>query len=376
MKHPFSKSTVLAVTLACLPAHNAFAVSVSEPQLLINGVIEIDAFSTSQDVTAESSDIVLSTAEIDVQARINTQVSADIILLYEEGMSGLDVDEAFLSIQLNEQTMLTGGKMVVPFGEYASNMLSDPLTLSVVSPSDSVSGSESMVVPFGEYASNMLSDPLTLSLGETTDSALHLLYSSAQWSSAVYLFNGDIEENSAIDDDELRIGARLSYNSEGFSAGIDWISSLDSNALDELVATNTATTEANIVSKTVAAAGFHVSWQWDRLQLHAEHIMATDDFIADDFGSNVTSTVQPTASTLELGYTLGNDDIVAISVQQSSDAAFLGFAEQVVQLAYNTTLVDGVALGVEYTASTDYSTAEGGADDDGSQILLRLGAEF
>ncbi|MBU0481202.1 MAG: LbtU family siderophore porin [Proteobacteria bacterium] len=112
--------------------------NITEAGKLLNiwGVVEIEAgYRDTKDLPAES-DISVATALIGFDARFNDRVEGRIALLHEEGEEPeVTVDEAHLSVSwanvIAGDLTLTAGKKYLPFGNFNSSMVSDPLTLEL-----------------------------------------------------------------------------------------------------------------------------------------------------------------------------------------------------------------------------------------------------
>ncbi len=304
-------------------------------QLSLSGLLEIDAYSLSQDAGGDSLDIIVSALEIGLDARINERLGISTLFLYEEGFAGLEVDTAVMNLALASEFDLTVGQMVLPFGRYESAALSDPLTLE---------------------------------LGETADTAVQLSTTRGSLSASVTFFNGHNEEAAAVDDDQLRLILALDYSQDTINAGVSWISNMDSDRFEELTATS--------IASEVAGLGLYFTWRQGPLTVSAEHIMALDDYTAGDFGNDVGTPSQPTATALELDYALDENSTLAIAFQNSSEAAFAGLSEDVLLASYTRGLENGLDIGLELRESKDYSAANGGASNDTWQILFRMSAGF
>jgi|TARA_B110000238_G_C16076865_1_gene417550 hypothetical protein len=70
--------------------------------------------------------------EVGIAAEVNDWVTSEIILLYDEDETDLEMDVATVTItNPNGAGYLSGGQMYVPFGVFESNLISDPLTLDI-----------------------------------------------------------------------------------------------------------------------------------------------------------------------------------------------------------------------------------------------------
>ncbi|MCK5738342.1 LbtU family siderophore porin [bacterium] len=165
-------------------------------RITISGVLEAEAGYTSTDYDEPSesdeneSDAALATMEFGIDAELNEYVSGHALFLWEEDdTEPVDLDEGFITI--------SGGDVM-------------PLYLSA----------GKMYVPFGNFESTMISDPLTLELGETRESAIQVGFESEGFYGSVYVFNGDIDEDgedSHIDN----FGANAGFTIENDDFSLD-----------------------------------------------------------------------------------------------------------------------------------------------------------
>ena len=97
----------------------------------ISGVVEVEAGLMDTDTSSESN-LAVGTVELAVDAEISDYSSASVVLLYEDG-EDLVVDGAVITLGNTEKNpmYLAIGKMGVPFGNYETQMISDPLTLEI-----------------------------------------------------------------------------------------------------------------------------------------------------------------------------------------------------------------------------------------------------
>ncbi len=100
----------------------------------ISGLIEIEAMhhqADSSDPAAadeEESDIDLATVEVALDAAVSDHVDGHVLFKYEE--DDLFVDEGFITLSGidNFPVFLTAGRQYLPFGNYDSHFVTDPLT--------------------------------------------------------------------------------------------------------------------------------------------------------------------------------------------------------------------------------------------------------
>ena len=139
----------------------------------MSGLIEVEAATTDNEELTDSSknghasDISVAKVELGIDATVNNWTEAHLLLLWEESSSdnNLTIDEATITIGNNDVTpwFFTAGRTVTPFGAFETNLVSDPLTLSI---------------------------------GETKETIVMLGYEHNGFTASAYAFNGDLDESS------------------------------------------------------------------------------------------------------------------------------------------------------------------------------------
>jgi hypothetical protein len=152
------KYLTAAITMGLLASASAMA----DSKLDIHGLIEVEASAGADETDTGSSDIVLATVELRFEAEINKRIHAHIKTLHEDDATEeFIVDEGIIDIDLADGLKLNAGRMYVPFGNFTTYMISDPLTLEI---------------------------------GETREAALQLVMEEEGLYASVYAFNGDADE--------------------------------------------------------------------------------------------------------------------------------------------------------------------------------------
>ncbi len=312
----------------------------------LSGVVEVDAAQAETFAGVDSSDITLSTVEIGVGAQINEWVSSEVVLKWEEDGGRVDVDTGTITIgnTENHPLYLTAGKMTVPFGANATNMLADPLTLT---------------------------------LGETGETAVQLGFESGGFHGSVFAYNGNIPERSGKGDFVEHFGANLGFVGEVGSMGLDIGASFTSALDDSDTIQDLAAVTAGVVDHT---AGFTVHGVADLgpFQLIAEYASAMGSFDSTDVAFNGQG-AQPAAWTLEAAYNFNlmeKESTFAVGYQGSDEAVNVGLAENRFITALSVGIFKNTTLTAEYFRDEDYSTAEGGTGNDADTATLRLAVEF
>jgi hypothetical protein len=325
-------------------------------KITLSGVIEIEAFYESIDYDdpaeddEDNSDITLATVELGVDVDLVKHVSGHVLLLWEEDdTEPMDVDEAYITLD---------GEDVLPLYLMAGKMY----------------------VPFGDYTSNMISDPLTLEVGETRESAVLIGFDINGLYGSVYAFNGDIEEADDDDNHVDNFGASLGYAMENdtvtLDAGVSYINNLvDSDGLgdsfDEAVAEADELGEVLELDDYVGGFGAHIVAEFGSLNLIAEYVGALDDieYLVD--GVKVEEDAIQSWN-LEAGYTfvlLGKEAMVAAAYQGTDNAGdFLPESRYMVCIGAG--IFDYTSLALEF-AHDEYET-----DDEADTVTAQLAIEF
>jgi hypothetical protein len=140
-------------------------------RLSISGVIEAEAGYEDIDYDdpgkkdEDSSDITLATVEMGVDADISKYVSGHVLLLWEEDdTEPVDLDQGYITLDGADKL---------------------PLYANI----------GKLYVPFGNFGTHFISDPLTLELGETRESAVQAGWGNDFFDISAAVFNGDVDES-------------------------------------------------------------------------------------------------------------------------------------------------------------------------------------
>jgi hypothetical protein len=291
----------------------------------LSGAIEIEAGFERIDYNdpaiedVDSGDIVVTTVEVGVDAEIAKHVSGHLLFLYEEDDTDLEVDEAIISID---------GEDVVPFYLNAGQMY----------------------VPFGNFESHMISDPVTLELGETRESAVVVGFAADWIDLSAGVFNGDIDETGEDDKIESYVAGAiftLPQNTvSGFelSAGASYISNIgDSDSLQEDIEAGPLT-----IRDYVAGYSAFISISaLDRFFLNAEYLTAADEFVAGELSFDSGRKFKPSAWYAELAVGVIDDLEIAVRYEASDEGGnFLPEKRYGCAVTYG--LFENTSLGFEY----------------------------
>lgn len=115
----------------------SFILETLSKRVRLSGLLELEAFYHKQQGAAESSDLTLATAQLEVEGVINDHIGGHLILLHQKGADeSLVVDQAVLTLSCPDTVHsghfhLAAGKLYLPFGKFNSYFISDPLTLEL-----------------------------------------------------------------------------------------------------------------------------------------------------------------------------------------------------------------------------------------------------
>ncbi|MBN2332152.1 MAG: LbtU family siderophore porin [Deltaproteobacteria bacterium] len=317
-------------------------------RVTISGFVEVEAgFSEDYDDNDES-DITLATVELGIDVDLHQYVSGHLLLLWEEDdTEPVDLDEAFITLGNTEYY---------------------PLYLSA----------GKFYVPFGNFSSCMISDPLTLELGETRETAVLVGLDYQGFYAGAYTFNGDIDETG--DEDKIKgygLNAGYTYETEDFAVdfGLGWINSIaDSDALGEFLE------EEGIEDIADYVGGFnaYAIVSWKNFTLIGEYLGATDDFKMAEL-EFAGSGAQPESWNIELAYTFevaGHETVLAAAYQGTDEAHALELPEKRYLGSLGVELVEGVSVALEYAHDEDYGESEGGSGENAETVTMQLALEF
>ncbi len=251
----------------------------------INGLLEAEAGyekykpDASGETGTETSDIVLATMELGLDARLNENISGHVLFLWEEDdTEPVDLDEGFITIFGTEQLPL-----YLLAGKY--------------------------YVPFGKFESFFISDPLTLELGETNQSAVMCGYHHDVFDVNAGIFNEDINKTGKKDHARSVFASATASPPEDFhenlslTAGVSYISNIaDTEGLFEQIVDADGDGEPDGVSDDIAGiSGFMSIGITEKVFCVAEIVSALDKFNEGELAF-ADGKRQPSAWNLEIAY--------------------------------------------------------------------------
>lgn len=310
-------------------------------KISLSGLVEveagyIDVESDDPAVDGDESDLVLATVELGIDVDFIKHVSGHVLLLWEEDdTEELVVDEGFIRLD---------GEDVVPLYLQAGKMY----------------------VPFGNFDSHFISDPLTLELGETRESAAVIGYANDLFDLAFGVFNGDVDEEGKDNHLDSFVASAVYTMPEGavagleLAAGISWISNIaDSDALGDEI--------GDEISDQVGGLGAFVTATLnERWTLIAEYVGALDEFEA---GELADEKLEPKTWNFELGCAVTDALTVAARYEGGDD-----LGELLPDSQYG--VVASYGLFENTTLALEYLHGEFENDDEQDLVTAQLAFEF
>ena len=302
----------------------------------IGGAIEIEGAVTKPPEGDTEADLAVGTVELGVGVAVSDWVNGEVVLLWEQG-EGLDVDTATVTIGPPEGAWsITGGHLVVPFGVYETNLISDPLTLDI---------------------------------GETKQTAFQFDGSAGGLSGSVFVFKGDNGDNVI---EGFGIAAGYSVETESFELGVNLSYTNDLGDSDGLEV------EGGEGYDRVAGISASAALTVGSITVLGEYLGAMDTFGPDyiefgGYGAKPSAWMVEAAYGFELG---GKEATLAASYQTTDEALALELPKKRVLVGLSAEVMDGLSLGFEWARDTDYGADEGGSGENTDNFSVLLAAEF
>lgn len=310
-------------------------------EMEFGALIEVEAGYSHTD-SEDASDIALATVELGAGWQFSDWIRGDLVFLYEEDDTPFDVDQAILTFGNPEEFPL-----FLQFGK--------------------------MYVPFGNFDSFFISDPIALELAETLETGALLGFQKGGFSASLTAFNGDLPTSGEDHVDNLV--AAVSYGIEGREAalnvGASWIRNImESDGLTGVLEDNFFTAPGDVTSDDTGGFNAWAMAAFGPATLIAEYVTALDEFDVN----GTEQGLKPSSINLELGCEMTDRIEVAAKFEKADDVADW-FAENrygVVcgyLLAENEMYSTGLAL--------EYMREDFGAGaEDADLVTMQIAVEF
>lgn len=224
-----------------------------------------------------------------------------------------------------------------------------------------------MVLPFGNYHTSMIDNPLTKQMGELKQRAALIGVSSHGFSAQVYGFNGKIKQSASgvssndVSDYGVNADYHRDFGRDGmFKVGAGYLSSFYNTALGNTTVVNSFASTAALPKK-IPGANVNALISMNHISLFGNYTMATaSDVNILAFGSNSNLTAaKPTAYNVEANYSFnlpnGKPVTLGASYGATSKALAFGLAKSSVAGVVSTSWWKNTVEGLEYRHNTGYA---------------------
>ena len=313
------------------------------PAIAWSGLVEVEAAAAEDFAGNDTSGLELATLELGAEAAVNDWVSAGAVLLYEGGTpEDVEVDAAVITI-------------AAPGSPWSATL-------------------GRTYVPFGAFATGLVSDPLPLELGETQETAALAAFTSGPVRGGAYVFNGD--SNDGGDDEIEHFGVHAGLqggDAVAWEVGAGYISSIaDSDGLSGGMARLAS------LDDYVGGIDLNARAGVGALTVLAEYVAAADAFAADELAFDGQG-AEPSAWQAELGYGFdlaGMPATASVGVQGTGEAVALGQPERRALVGLSVEPWEATRITAELKSEDDYDRADGGTGDSADTLTLQLAASF
>lgn len=248
----------------------AFVIEALGRKLTFWGSIELEAYFREGGGGDSTSNITLATAQLGVALEITDNIGGHIVFLHEEedGAEPIEIDEANITLFHPEKVM--GGRVGFFGGK--------------------------LYVPFGNFASGFISDPLTLELGETNNTAAVLQWANELADIRIGFFNGEVDKAGEDDMIDALVASLTVAPAKGVNLGTSYISDLAESDIGLV-------DDESLYESGVGAVSVFATLEYAAFTLDAEYLFATGNFDQALVGAGTDLTGRrPSALNIELGF--------------------------------------------------------------------------
>jgi hypothetical protein len=322
----------------------------------LTGLIEVE-FATGDDFAGGNfNSFDASTVELGLDIKAPDWIAGHILLKYEEegdNKGDFFVDEATITLGNSEKfpLTLTAGKFYLPFGDFSTNMIQDPLTLEI---------------------------------GEINDSGAALGFESNGFAAALYGYKGmkeaDVNKPVTEHSDNMGYGGMAGYgygkNDVSFTGGVSWTSNMADS--DGAIADIFGDAGLDSVENSVNGLGIHLGAGFGPLSIIGEYITALDNFSPTEIDFQGQG-AEPGAWNTELAFTtelFSRETVFAIGWQGTDEAVAIGLPESRYLGSVGMEILPKTALTLEYYYDNDYDTDDNGTGENASVVSAQLSYGF
>ena len=334
---------------AYLQSHNQ---DTSIPRLIFSGYVEGQANYADQYTGSNTSDIDLTGAEIDSFIEANNWLSGYLSYAYDNGSD-------------SQANRINSSNLELSQGF---------VTIGDLDKSSVYSSVGQLYVPFGQYSSFMVSDPMTKTLGRTKARALVVGYTNQSEAAAApfvaaYAFKGATEVNNNDANNQVKdygLNAGLNYSSEKWSGklGASYISSIaESQGMQGDGSSSTTfngfaqSSADEDLSKNVAGVDVYGNLGYNNYTFLAEYTSATEHFDQADMSFN-NSGAKPSALDLQAVYAFNywRPSYISADFGKSWESLALGLPEYAYGVTYGVSVWRHALVSFQLLRNNGYSS--------------------
>jgi len=235
-------------------------------------------------------------------------------------------------------------------------------------------------VPFGNFATNMIQDPLTLEVGEISDFGMNIGFEAAGFYGAIFVYNGmkDDEGANVVKGYGAQLGYALENDNMSIDTGLSYVGNIaDSGGINGFLNDDLG---KETVQDQVGGLGMHAIGTFGPVMIAAEYVTALDQFNdADTVDPAAVYTAEPSAWNVEIGYGVKLGEIPSnftIGIQGTDEAVELGLPKTRYIATTSFEIFPATVLSVEYFHDTGYDLGEEGTDKSSNNFTMQLAYAF
>ncbi len=232
-------------------------------------------------------------------------------------------------------------------------------------------------MPFGNFETNMIQDPLTLEIGEINDYGAAIGLEHSGFYGAVFGYNGlkEMGSSETISGFGLMAGYTYEHEEMTLETGISWVSNIaDSGGISDALDDKGLDT----VRDHVSGLSLNILGSYGPFSLLGEYTTPLDSFAPIEIGF-AGNGAEPKAWNVELGYStelLDKESVFAIGFQGTDEALELGLPEIRIIGTASFVILNGTTVSFEYFYDEDYSLTDGGTGESAGTFTTQLAYEF
>lgn len=237
-----------------------------------------------------------------------------------------------------------------------------------------------MFVPFGRYASNMITSPLTAELGRTNERAILLgIYKCGVYGS-VYAYRGDIDlDSTGVNQWGTNWGYEYKSGNTSFNVGVGYISNIAEASGFQITGAPVGflgfgiNSNTEILEHRVPAGDIHGEFSFGDFSIFSEYIWATRAFALNNLSFNGEG-AKPSAANLEASYTFKVCNFpasIAAGVGETTGALALFIPKRSVMSVFNISIWKNTIESFEWRHDTNYPATDFAGGNNSDPVFVR-----